>query len=71
MKLRKLGKLQSRKTRSPQIQRRALREGTLVLGEVGIGVVVHVYADGAAYEVEYLDTEGHTLDVRTVAAENP
>lgn len=70
MKLRALRKLQSRKSSLTQIQGLAFTEGSLVGDEFGTGVVVHVYADGAAYEVEYLDAEGHTLNVRTVRAED-
>ena len=32
------------------------------------GVVVHVYADSGAYEVEFLSLEGNTLGVATVKA---
>jgi hypothetical protein len=32
------------------------------------GVVVHVYADSKAYEVEFLSPEGNTLGVATVKA---
>jgi hypothetical protein len=36
-----------------------------------VGVVVHVYRDGQAYEIEFftLDGDGETLDVVTVEAE--
>jgi hypothetical protein len=30
--------------------------------------VVHVYADGGAYELEFFTLDGHTLDVVTVEA---
>lgn len=33
------------------------------------GVVVHVYRDGVAYEVELMDPNGDTLGVATVPAE--
>lgn len=68
MKLRALKLLQSRKSSSTQIQRPALCEGTVVRDTFGTGVIVHVYGDGAACEVEYLDADGHTLNVRTVRA---
>lgn len=32
------------------------------------GVVVHVYADSKAYEVDFLSPEGNTLGVATVKA---
>jgi hypothetical protein len=34
-----------------------------------VGTVVHVYADGAAYELEFFALDGRTLDVVTVEAE--
>lgn len=34
-----------------------------------VGTVVHVYRDGAAYEVEFLTLSGETLTVLTVPAE--
>ncbi|HVO44099.1 MAG TPA: DUF4926 domain-containing protein [Aggregatilineales bacterium] len=34
-----------------------------------VGTVVHVYAAGNAYEVEFFTLDGHTLDVVTVEAE--
>jgi hypothetical protein len=33
-----------------------------------VGVVVHVYGDGEAYELEVLALDGRTLDVVTVEA---
>ncbi len=33
-----------------------------------VGVVVHIYRDGAAYEVEFFTLDGQTLDVITVEA---
>ena len=35
-----------------------------------VGTVVHVYRDGAAYEIEFLALDGRTLDVVTVEAEH-
>jgi len=34
-----------------------------------VGRIVHVYADGKAYEVEFFLMDGRTLDVVTVAAD--
>lgn len=34
-----------------------------------VGTVVHVYGDGAAYEIEFFALDGRTLDVVTVAAD--
>ncbi len=34
-----------------------------------VGTVVHVYRDGAAYEVEFLTLSGETLTVLTVPAD--
>jgi hypothetical protein len=33
-----------------------------------VGTVVHIYADGAAYELEFFALDGRTLDVVTVKA---
>lgn len=33
-----------------------------------MGTVVHIYADGKAYELEFFTLDGHTLDVVTVEA---
>lgn len=33
-----------------------------------VGVVVHAYEKGAAYEVEFLSLDGHTIGVATVEA---
>lgn len=35
-----------------------------------VGVVVHIYKDGEAYEVEFFTLDGETLDVVTVEAEH-
>ena len=43
-----------------------LPEYGLLAGDVG--VIVHIYKDGAAYEVEFFTLEGETLDVVTVEA---
>lgn len=34
-----------------------------------VGAVVHVYADGLAYEVEFTSLDGHTAAIVTLAAE--
>ena len=34
-----------------------------------VGVVVHVHADGAAYEVEFMSLDGQTIGVRTLNAD--
>lgn len=33
-----------------------------------VGTVVHIYSDGAAYELEIFSADGQTLDVVTVEA---
>ncbi|WP_304350046.1 DUF4926 domain-containing protein [Comamonas testosteroni] len=33
-----------------------------------VGVVIHVYGQGAAYEVEFLTMDGHTIGVKTLDA---
>jgi hypothetical protein len=33
-----------------------------------VGTVVHIYDDGAAYEIEFFALDGRTLDVVTVEA---
>lgn len=33
-----------------------------------VGVVVHIYANGAAYEVEFLSLDGNTIGVATIEA---
>lgn len=33
-----------------------------------VGVVVHIYTNGAAYEVEFLSLDGNTIGVATVVA---
>lgn len=43
-----------------------LPEHRLVAGDVG--TVVHVYPDGAAYEVEFFTLDGQTLAVVTLEA---
>jgi len=43
-----------------------LPEEGLEAGDVG--TVVHVYADGQAYEVEFVALDGHTTAVATVEA---
>ena len=40
------------------------------LTEGDIGVVVHCYSDGRAYEVEFVTAEGKTLAVLTLTAED-
>jgi hypothetical protein len=35
-----------------------------------VGTVVEVYADGEAFEVEFMNAEGRTYAVETIAAEN-
>jgi hypothetical protein len=45
---------------------RDLPSAGLVAGDVG--VVVHVYADGGAYEVEFLSFDGDTIAVETLEA---
>jgi len=42
----------------------ALPEESLEVGDVG--TVVHVYADGLAYEVEFVALDGHTTAVATL-----
>jgi hypothetical protein len=34
----------------------------------GVGTIVHIYRDGAAYELEIFALDGRTLDVVTVEA---
>jgi hypothetical protein len=34
-----------------------------------VGVVLHVYADGLAYEVEFTSLDGHTAAVVTIEAD--
>ena len=43
-----------------------LPEHQLMAGDVG--VVVHSYSTGKAYEVEFFTLDGQTLDVVTIAA---
>ncbi|MBL8152801.1 MAG: DUF4926 domain-containing protein [Anaerolineae bacterium] len=44
-----------------------LPETDFKMGDVG--TVVHIYVDGAAYEMEFFTLDGRTLDVVTVEAE--
>lgn len=44
-----------------------LPEHHLAAGDVG--TIVHIYADGAAYEVEVFTLDGHTLGVVTAEAQ--
>lgn len=44
-----------------------LPEYHLKAGDVGIAV--HIYSTGEAYEVEFFTLDGHTLDVVTLEAE--
>lgn len=41
---------------------------SLGLAPGDVGVVVHTYGKGAAYEVEFLSLDGNTIGVVTVAA---
>ena len=43
-----------------------LPEGKLEAGDVG--TVVHIHKNGAAYEVEFMTLDGHTVAVVTVAS---
>ena len=43
-----------------------LPDSGLVAGDVG--VVVHVYKEGAAYEVEFVSLDGSTISVETLDA---
>lgn len=47
--------------------RRALPDHGLIAGDVG--TIVLVYDDGRAYEVEFVDADGRTLAVETLAAD--
>lgn len=33
-----------------------------------VGVIVHIHADGAAYEVEFMSLDGRTIGVQTLQA---
>jgi hypothetical protein len=46
---------------------RDIPEKALKAGDVG--TIVHVYSDGAAYEIEFFALDGRTLDVVTVEAD--
>jgi hypothetical protein len=46
---------------------REIADADLTPGDVG--TVVHVYADGAAYEVEFVDGEGATVALLTLTAD--
>jgi hypothetical protein len=35
-----------------------------------VGTIVHVYADGRAYEVEFVALDGHTTAVATIEADD-
>lgn len=35
-----------------------------------VGVIVHIYGEGAAYEVEFLRLDGSTIGVSTVEADD-
>lgn len=35
-----------------------------------VGVIVHIYGEGAAYEVEFLSLDGSTICVSTVEADD-
>jgi hypothetical protein len=48
------------------VLKRPLPSLGLVPGDVGI--VVHTYGSGAAYEVEFLSLDGNTIGVSTVEA---
>ncbi len=43
-----------------------LPEAQLTAGDVGTGV--HIYQDGAGYEVEFMTLSGHTVAVATALA---
>jgi hypothetical protein len=45
-----------------------LKEHHLKRGDVG--TVVHIYADGAAFEVEFMTGEGKTIAVATLEAQH-
>lgn len=59
------------KPRLRERDRAALRQDLpnfgLIAGDVG--TVVFVHADGKAYEVEFMTTDGHTVAVETLTAE--
>lgn len=42
----------------------------LGLGPGAVGVIVHIYGEGAAYEVEFLSLDGSTIYVSTVEADD-
>lgn len=42
----------------------------LLLNAGTSGVVVHIYSDGLAYEVEFFDEFGKSLGVETISSEN-
>ena len=43
---------------------------SLGLDSGNAGVVVHIYGKGAAYEVEFVSSDGNTIGVATVEAAN-
>ncbi len=47
---------------------RSLTNEGLMAGDVG--TVVHVYADGGGYEVEFVALDGHTTAVATLDAQD-
>jgi hypothetical protein len=57
----------SLKDLDPAALRRDLPAFGLVAGD--IGTVVQVYADGEAFEVEFVTTDGRTLAVETLHAD--
>ena len=54
------------KVHSQVVLKKALPNLALEPGDVG--VVLHVHAQGAAYEVEFLTLDGHTIGLETVEA---
>jgi hypothetical protein len=50
------------------VLRRDLSEGALRAGDVG--TIVHIYEDGAAYEIEFCTLDGATVTVATVASDD-
>ena len=55
----------------PEHSRAALREDRPETGlRTGdVGTIVHVYADGAGYEVEFVAQSGHTVAVLTLPSD--
>jgi hypothetical protein len=54
------------KVHSQVVLKKALPNLALEPGDVG--VVVHIHAQEAAYEVEFLTLDGHTIGLETVEA---